>query len=111
MDIKIEVENYKEVSQKFAERSKEMPKAIQRIVSKVALTVERFGKIYSPVKTGRMRASIIPINISQMSASTGPQVFYAPFVHARIPFMFAARQSTLPSVQQIIDKEIKEALK
>lgn len=111
MDIKVEIENYKEVSKRFADRAKDLPGALQRVVAKVTMLVERQGKIYSPVKTGRMRASIIPINITEFSASVGPQVEYAPYVHYRIPFMSAARQDTMPSVDSIVKTEIKKALK
>jgi len=111
LDVKFEVQGYKELSKKYGERSKAIKKVSQRIISKVALTVERFAKIYSPVKTGRMRASIIPVDIDQMSAKVGPQVEYARYVHKRIPFMYAARQDTLPEVQGIVRGEVRKAMK
>lgn len=108
--IDIEITNYKEISDRFIKRSKNMKDTIQRIVSRVALTVERFGKLYSPVRTGRMRASIIPINISNMAATVGPQVDYAPYVHRRIPFMFAAKIDTEKQVDSIVKSEVRKAI-
>lgn len=111
MKIDIEIQNYKQVSENFKRRAKDLPTALQRAVSKVTLLVERYGKLYSPVRTGRMRASIIPININKVTASVGPQVSYAPYVHRRVPFMYAARQSTLPQVGRMFNDEIKIAIK
>ena len=111
MKIDIEIQNFKEVADRFKQRAKEIKPAIQRIVSLVSLNVERFGKLYSPVKTGRMRASIYPVDINELSARVGPKVEYAKFVHARIPFMFAARQDTMPTVAGIIKKEINKAIR
>ncbi len=111
MKIDIEIQNYKQVSDRFKQRSKNLKGAIQSIVSKVTLTVERFGKYYSPVKTGRMRASIIPVEINQLSASVGPQVTYAPYVHRRIPFMYSAKIEAEKQVDDIVKTEIRKAIK
>lgn len=111
MDIRIEIQNNDKVAANFARRAKEVPKALQRIISKVALTVERYGKMYSPVRTGLMRSTIYPVDINQSNAWVGPKVEYAPFVHRRVPFMFAARQDTVPLVPGLVKAEIKKALK
>lgn len=110
LDMKIEIANYKELSKKFKDDANRIGGVTQTIVSKVALLVERQAKFYSPVKTGRMRASIIPINIDQMSATVGPQVEYAKYVHNRIPFMFAAREDVVPQVEGIVKQEVRKAL-
>lgn len=109
-DLKIEIKGLDEMARKFKERGKEIEPMITRVISKVALLVERFGKIYSPVKTGLMRASIYPVNISTLQVNVGPKVEYAKYVHARVPFMFAARQDVLPSVDEILKSEARKAL-
>lgn len=111
MNIDININGEDQVARNFARRGKEIKPVLQRVVSKVALNVERFGKIYSPVKTGRMRASIFPVNITTMQVNVGPKVEYAKYVHARIPFMNAARQDTLPTVDKILKDELRKALK
>lgn len=111
MNIDINIQGDEKLSKDFARHAKEMKPMLQRVIAKVALTVERFGKIYSPVKTGRMRASIYPVNITTLQVNVGPKVEYAKYVHARIPFMTAARQDTLPTVDKILKDETRKALK
>jgi hypothetical protein len=110
-EIKVEIKNYNEVSRSFRERSKSVLPALDRIISKVALMVERQGKLYSPVKTGRMRASIYPVVMSNLVTNVGPKVDYAKYVHARVPFMTAARNDVDPKVRDIVEDEIRRALK
>jgi hypothetical protein len=111
MNITIDSKELKDLEKRFDNRSSKMKKVFGNIIKKAVLTVERFAKLYSPVRTGRLRASIITTEMSTMSATVEPTVFYAPFVHARIPFMFAARQDSLSDIEDIVKDEVKEALK
>lgn len=110
LNIQIDASSLANAKASLGRKGKNVAGVIQTILSKSVLVVERYGKYYSPVKTGRMRASISPIDISNTYATVGPQVDYAKYVHARIPFMFAARESSLAEVQKIADDEIKKAI-
>ncbi len=110
MELEITIEGAEKVAANYIKRAKEVPGGLQRAISKVALLVERYGKTYSPVDTGLMRSTIYPVNVSTMETWVGPKTFYAKYVHARVPFMFAARQDVLPSVQDIIKEEVKKIL-
>ena len=111
MNLSIDVDGNEEVARHFTNRSKAMLGAVQNIISKVALNVERFGKTYSPVDTGLMRSTIYPVSIRTNEAWVGPKTFYAKYVHARIPFMTAARESTIPTLPSIIKQEVEKAIK
>lgn len=111
MNIAIEIKGADEVSKKLKEQGKSVADSVQTIITKVALNVERFGKFYSPVDTGLMRSTIYPTNITGREAWVGPKTNYAKYVHARVPFMTAARQDTLPTVDAIIKDTIQKALK
>lgn len=110
LGITIDATSLQKAKKSLDKKGKNVAGVIQTILSKSVLIVERYGKLYSPVRTGRMRASITPISITEMSAAVGPQVEYAKYVHRRIPFMFAARQDAEPEVQKVARDEIKKAL-
>lgn len=110
MNLQIEIIGDLSLAKKLKQSSDKVVQSVQAIISKVALTVESYGKFYSPVDTGLMRSTIYPVNISTKEAWVGPKTFYAKYVHARIPFMTAARESTMPSVDTIIKDQIKKAI-
>lgn len=111
LNIRLQIKGNDEVAAHFKKWAAETPKGIARVIQKVALLVERYGKIYSPVRTGLMRSSIYPVVKNEHETWVGPKVEYAKYVHARIPFMTAARQDTLPSVDELLRKEVRDYLK
>lgn len=112
MNISIDASTLDRVSDKFGDRSEKIKTVIGSIIKKAAFVVERHGKFYSPVDTGRMRASITEgVVFQERSAQIGPTVTYAKFVHARIPFMTAAATQSIPEITKIAQKEISEAIK
>ncbi len=106
--ITLEITGADEVAAKFGKRAAMVVPALQRVMAKVALLVERQGKLYSPVDTGRMRASIYPVTISTTETDVGPKTSYAKYVHARVPFMFAAREDAIPQVGQFLSDEVNK---
>lgn len=110
LNIQIDASSLEKAKKSLAKKGQNVAGVIQTILNKSAVIAERYGKIYSPVKTGRMRSSIALININESSATVSPQVFYAKYVERRIPFMYAAQQSALPDIKRITDEEIKKAL-
>lgn len=111
MNIQINTSELVRSEKRLREKGSSVAKVIQTIITKSALIVERYGKLYSPVLTGRMRASITPIDITESSAAVAPQVEYAKYVHRRVPFMFAAKESALPDIQKVATDEINNAIK
>lgn len=111
MNIEIDSSDIARVSKHFGDRSDKIEAVFSTIIKKAVLTVERFAKIYSPVKTGRLRSSIQTVDIQERSATVAPTVDYAPFVHARIPFMFAARADSIPEIESMVKDEVKKAIK
>lgn len=111
MDLGIKIFGLTELTRKMKKRADEIEPLLGRVIMKVALLVERHGKEYSPVKTGLMRSTIYPVNITNRQAAVGPKTEYAKYVHARIPFMSAAREDVLPSVDGILEEETRKALK
>lgn len=89
-----------------------MARIVQNVIFKGALLVEKYGKIYSPVDTGRMRASISS-DISPIKATIAPHVNYAVFVHDGTrfitgrPFMTQAATAVDAQIPGIIDDELK----
>jgi HK97 gp10 family phage protein len=106
-------------SSQFAAFLKESPekigRAMQDIIRKASLLVEREGKINAPVDTGRLRASI-STDIFPLSAEVHTNVNYAIYVHegtrhmrAR-PFMYDAVRSVESQMGDLVTAEIKKVL-
>lgn len=109
---------------KWPLRAQRIRDAKEIILKKSVLLIERHAKIFSPVDTGRMRASIggggfiggsfsegEGIEFGENFASIGPTVEYAPFIESRTPFMGAAATQALPEIQKIAQDEIHKALR
>ena len=125
--ISIDTSSLSAFSDRMKKRSVEVKNATEVILKKAVFIVERFGKYYSPVDTGRMRASIgggsfaggsfgagEGINFSRIGeniASIGPTVTYAKYVHARVPFMSTAAIDSLSEIERVALSEIKKAIK
>jgi len=108
-------------------RSGDIKDAIETILKKSVFIIERYGKYYAPVKTGRLRASIgggsfsggsfsegEGIDFSRLRenlASIGPTVKYAKYVHDRIPYMSTAAQESLSEIERVARDEVRKALK
>lgn len=112
MNITIDPGSALELQLKMAGKANRVDKAIDTILKKAAFVVEKYGKLYSPVKTGRMRSSISEgIHFGDKFASVGPTVVYAKYVHAKIPFMWAAAESSRAEIKTITEQEINKAIK
>lgn len=111
MKINIDLKNLDKVKGNFQERNKRIKKAINVIISKSLLVIERETKIEAPVKTGRLRASITEgKELFENFARIGPTVFYAKYVHLRNPFMERGVKQALPEIKRIAKEEIKNAV-
>lgn len=89
--------------------------AVAVAIKKSAFLVEREAKLESPVDTGRLRASIYT-DITPTQATISPYVNYAVFVHEGTryirsnPFLNRASKNAEPTIQDIFDQEISNAI-
>lgn len=127
MRISIDTGDIIRLQGKLGQKSSRLKQAKSTILKKAVLLVERYGKYYAPVDTGRLRASIgggsfcggafsqgEGIDFSRLNdsiASIGPTVVYAKHVHSRTPFMTAAVQSAVPEIEKVAIDEVRQALK
>jgi len=89
MQVKITLNPTVDVLKKrFKNRAAELPKAIKEAIYKSALEVEGAAKTFTPVDTGRLRASIFTSLYSDY-AIVQPKTNYALFVHEGTRFMEA----------------------
>jgi hypothetical protein len=99
------------VQKKFSLRSDRMKQARENILQKSLLLIERYSKIESPVRTGRLRASISEGKfLYERYAQIGPTVEYAKYVHWRNPFMERGVERALPDLRKMIKDEVKQAI-
>lgn len=125
MNITIDAGSAFETALHFQQKSGRLKSAIDTLLKKSIFVIEKHAKYYSPVDTGRMRASIgVSGNITDGKFSTGeqsvefgqnfasiqPTVTYAKYVHRRVPFMTSAAQDSLSEIETIAKNEIKQAL-
>lgn len=112
MKLSINPFNLTQTKKHFDLRSDQMKKARENILSKALLLIERYSKIESPVRTGRLRASISEgKHLLEKYAQIGPTVEYAKYVHYRNPFMVRGVEKALPDLRKVIKEEVANAIK
>lgn len=112
MRIDIQALNLERSTAKMKDRGKALKNGLQRILQKALFIVEGQAKRESPVRTGRMRASITEgRELYPTYARIGPTVTYAKYVHKHNPFMDRAAKKSVPDIKEAIRDEIKEIIK
>lgn len=112
MKINITFQNLAKVKKNFSNREQKIKEVTKRILEKSVLLVERFSKIESPVRTGRLCASITEgKELFDTFARIGPTVEYAPYVHWRNPFMKRGVDNALPEIRKVVKNEVEDAIK
>jgi hypothetical protein len=112
MQINLKIQGLDKAVGNFHHREQKMKQAVSNIISKSLLLLERYTKIESPVRTGRMRASISEgKELYPTYARIGPTVFYAKYVERRNPFMERGAKNSLPDIRNAIKDEVAAALK
>lgn len=112
MKLNIELEGLENVKNNMGRRADKVKAVIHTIFEKSLFIIERYSKIESPVRTGRLRASISEGKfLFNKYAQIGPTVFYAKYVHARNPFMDRGVAKSLPDIKKMVEEEIKQAVK
>ena len=118
IEAEMEIRNLEKVQAKL-EREALLGGPVRHILGQTALTIERKAKQFSPVDTGRLRASITPIVDTRsvpLWAKVGTDVDYAESVNSpkwkgprpggvgRKQFFTAATEETWEKVQELLDK-------
>ena len=115
LNFEIKIEGTEELKKKF-QRDYLLREPMQHLFSKAALTIERQAKIYSPVDTGRMSASIthdISGSIVPLWSRVSVPVEYASFVEygkgkprgrGRIPFFGPAIEKVRAKVEALLQE-------
>lgn len=84
------VPSWEKLADKFKGFEDILFKKVSEGISAYAFLIERGGKMFSPVDTGRMRGSVavsMGIQDKGLSASIGPHVDYATYVHEGTRYM------------------------
>lgn len=112
MKVNIGLEGLEKVKGNMGRRADKVKAVIKTIFEKSLFLIERYSKIESPVRTGRLRASITEGKfLFERYAQIGPTVEYAKYVHERNPFMDRGVSKALPEIRKMIKDEVKEAIK
>lgn len=112
MRVDIQPLNLFRSRQKMENRTKKMKDAIEGIFIKSLFVLEKYSKIESPVRTGRMRASITDgKQLFPTFAQIGPTVHYAKYVHKKNPFMARGARKSLPEIKKVVKQSVSEAIK
>lgn len=130
--FQITIDNLDQIQTAFKIYPDQMRKAIQNAVAKSALLVEREAKILTPVRTGRLRSSILvesstlqptsysnkgemyditPRPVEALEALVSPHTDYAEVVHTRIPYMVGGASSANSKIQKIFQDAVNSVLK
>lgn len=114
-ELKIRIKGLKKLQAGLRKSPARINKALQTIIKKSALLIERESKKKTPVDTGRLRASIFT-SIFSRRAIVQPKTNYAIYVHegtrymrAR-PFMEHGLKNARAEINRIVNKEINLAL-
>lgn len=113
MEISIDLSALKRFARKVEQTRREQPDEINVALTKAGLLVEREAKMLTPVRTGRLRASIsvyTPLNVRD-AVAIGPHTNYAVYVHRRIPFMTAGFYTAKGRIETILSQAVSHSLK
>lgn len=89
------------------------PEIIDNALMKAGFLVEREAKKLTPVKTGRLRASIAVESLialrKEKHVAISPHTDYADYVHRRVPFMTAGYYTAKGRIDELFaDIVVKE---
>lgn len=110
--LKIHIANGDEVARRFGKRSDKVKKLTEDIITDSIFVLEKHLKIASPVRTGRMRASITEgKQFGKTFGSIGPTVDYAKYVNRRRRFIEKGVNASRRDIVTVIKKLVGIALK
>lgn len=113
--IEIRIKGLDELINKFGYIPSKMRDELDKAIKKSAYLVESFSKPVTPVKTGRLRASIRS-EFKPLEARVGPHTDYAFFVHEGTrrmkprPFMKWGAEKATSKILGVFQDAVKRAL-
>ena len=115
MDVKITIKNMDQIKRAFRHSPQITTKHLDRAIKKAILLIGRKSRQFTPVDTGRLRASHLEV-FRPLHGETGTHVNYDIFVHegtrympAR-PFMTQAVEQSDFEIQAVFKYEVQNAL-
>lgn len=104
------LENFAAILKRVEEKA---PEKIDQALMKAGYLVERESKKLTPVRTGRLRASITTESLLELRKEKhiviSPHTDYADYVHRRIPYMTAGYYTAKERIERLFnDLVIKE---
>jgi len=111
-DIQIEIKGLKEAQKKVEQVIRDLDgDGLLNAMRKATLLVQRDAKRLSPVKTGRLRASITPeIRTSaggkRIMGVVGSNVVYAPKQERRRHYLQGALEKNLAKIEKLLDDAV-----
>ena len=106
MAAKIVIRGLEETQAKMSQVMKDLKgQPLQKAMRDATLVVTRQAKIYSPVDTGRLRASITPEVVRRdtvVQGIVGSNVFYAPFQEGRKKYLYRALIENAEKIYRIL---------
>ena len=115
MTAKIVIRGLEETQQKMSQVMKDLRgQPLQKAMRDATLVVTRQAKIYSPVDTGRLRASITPEVVRRdtvVQGIVGSNVFYAPFQEEKRKYLYRALTENAQRIYQILQDAVAKIVR
>jgi len=106
MAARIQIRGTEEMQHKLNQVIKDLQgPALQKAMRTATLVVTRDAKIFCPVDTGRLRASITPTVVTQrevVQGIVGSNVFYAPVQEEKRKYLYKALTKNAQRIYQIL---------
>ena len=106
MAAKVVIRGNEQVQAKLNQVAKDLQgEPLEKAMKDATLVVTRQAKIYSPVDTGRLRASITPEVVRRdtvVQGIVGSNVFYAPFQEEKKKYLYRALVENAGQIYRIL---------
>lgn len=106
MAIRVEIHGIDETQEKINQVMKDLKgPPLQKAMRSATLVVTRTAKVYCPVDTGRLRASITSSVVTRrevVQGIVGSNVFYAPFQEERKKYLYRGLVENAQRIYQIL---------
>lgn len=110
--MSIEVKGLKSITDNFGSASNSVKSELNDAINRAGITIQRSGRIESPIKTGNLRSQIRFKNTMNGRGVVGSYAQYSVYVHEGTkhmrsnPFMERAVDSSKPMLDLIFNKAV-----
>jgi hypothetical protein len=102
MILSVDISDLKAFGKQVARIAQDQPSKISKALMTAGYLVERESKMVTPVRTGRLRASIDTQQKTPYSVAIGPHTNYAIYVHYHTPYMTSGFYSAKARIESIM---------